>query len=139
MSLGGVLDAVEVARDLPVGREQVDRRGVRVLLLPRVVVVLEADGVGDLADVGLVADEEVPAGRRRRGRARTTPTTCARLRVAVSGVSFGSMLIDTTSNSRPTVHCTSLSARTVASSTRLQSIGHVWYAKTRSVGRLPSK
>ena len=49
------------------------------------------------------------------------------------------MLIETTSNSSPTVHCTSFSDFTVASSTRLQSIGHVWYAKTNSVGRLPSK
>jgi hypothetical protein len=49
------------------------------------------------------------------------------------------MLIETTSNSSPTVHCTSFSDFTVASSTRLQSIGHVWYAKTKSVGLLPSK
>ena len=56
-----VLDAVEVARDVPLRRQEVDGRGVRVLLLPLVVVVLEADGVGDLADVRLVADEEVPA------------------------------------------------------------------------------
>ena len=58
---GGVLDAVEVTGNLALGREQVDGGGVRVLLLARVVVVLEPDRVGDLADLVLVTDEEVPA------------------------------------------------------------------------------
>src|SRR5579859_7375835 len=66
---GGGLDAVEVAREVALGREQVDRRGVRVLLLARVVVVLEADRLGDLADVRLVAREKVPAlGATARAR-----------------------------------------------------------------------
>jgi hypothetical protein len=63
------LDAVEVARDVPLGREEVDGGGVGVLLLPRVVAVLEADGVGDLADVRLVAGEKVPPLRVARARA----------------------------------------------------------------------
>ena len=66
--LGRVLEPVQVAGDLAVGLQDQDDRRVRELLLALDVVVLEADGIGDAVDVGVVAEEERPA-RVRLGAA----------------------------------------------------------------------
>ena len=56
-----ILDAVEILRHPALRGEDHDGAGVGVLVGLRVVLVMEADGVGNRAHVGLLAGEKVPA------------------------------------------------------------------------------
>src|SRR6185312_17561451 len=61
------LDAVEVARDAPVGRDDERDRGVRVLIALRIVRVLKAEARRQLGDLGVPPDEERPGRGGERG------------------------------------------------------------------------
>src|SRR5579863_9663179 len=57
-----VLDAVEIARYAPGGRQEHDGAGMDVLIRVGVVGVVEADGVRESAAGSFVASQKVPAG-----------------------------------------------------------------------------
>ena len=89
-------------RDSSVRSEQEDCRRMGVLALSCVVAILEPDGIGDAVDVRVVAREKCqPCSASAR---RYWSSTLCRFWAASAGPSRGSMLIVTTSNSRPTVH-----------------------------------
>src|SRR5207237_2497147 len=65
--LWGIFDAVVILRYPALGRDHLNAAGMGVLVDTRIVDVAEADGLGELLDLILVAGQKVPPllGARR--------------------------------------------------------------------------
>ena len=117
-----VLDAVEIARDPPLGGEDDDPGGVRELLALGVVDVAEADAAASGLDRRLRPGEEVPAGVGALAAVAAEDLGASSPRPAPAS-RCGSMLTMTTSKSLPGSSVSVFRLAVTPLSTMLQSIG----------------